>query len=274
MSNSFLVIFRTSFVSFQFYASLMAGSVKRMILYFLSLIGLIAFLAMWIQLPGLILGITELTDWGVRKLPTLRFQSGQLEAGPQKEYLFSLQEDFPFLGKDFHLVIDPTEPKEFSSIPRGIFFHKNQMVVKDTHMKQNFSYPKDLSLTVSSFTLIHWRDILLWLMPVYLGIRTFLSLILFRGLEVILLGSLAFLGLRLMKKNLTLNVCFLIAVVALGPALILTLLISFFGPSLPYSGLIYYGVYLIYFIGGLKVCLQKIEGGNQKAQIIPPDING
>lgn len=257
MYDSFLAVFRKSFVSFKSYSSLLSWPVKRIVLYFLTMIGAMSFLVMWIQLPALILGITELTDWAVRKFPTLRFQSGQLEiSGSQERYLFTLEKDFPFLGKDFHIVIDPTNEKEYSEIPTGIFLTKSKMVVKDARTSKVFGYPKDFSLTVSSFTLMHWRDILLWLMPVYLGIRTFLNLILFRGFEIILLASLAFLALRLIKKNFPLNACFSIATVALTPALAFAFLISIFGPFLSYSGLIYYGIYLIYFLGALRASFQ------------------
>jgi hypothetical protein len=215
-----------------------------------------SFLLMWIQLPALILGITELTDWAVRKLPTLKFESGQLEiSGPQKSYLFVLEKDFPFLGKNFHIVIDAESEKKHSEIPMGLFLTKNQMVIKDAYASKVFAYPEDFSLTISSFTLIHWRDIFLWVMPVYLGVRTFLNLVLFRGLEVILLASLAFLGLRLMKKNVSWNACFSVAAVALTPALVFVFLITIFGPFLAYSGLIYYGIGLVYFSGALRACL-------------------
>jgi hypothetical protein len=100
-------------------------------------------------------------------------------------------------------------------------------------------------------------------MPVFLILRIFLSLILFRGLEVFLIGGLAYLALRLLKKRLTPAVCFLMATVALTPALAFAFLTSLGGPFSPFSGLIYYAAYLIYFLGGLKSCLQKAEDRSQ-----------
>ncbi len=258
MLSSFFSIFRKSFTSFKSYTVFLTLPFKKAFFYFLTLISLLSALSILIQLPAFILTLTELTDWAVRKLPAMRIEHGQME--PLKgasNQMISLEELSPVFGKNLYLLIDPTQEEANTKDPNGILFKKHKILIKDQTILKVISFPKDLSVTISDFTLMQWRDILGWLSPIYLFLRTFINLTVLNGFEVLLLGTLCFLGIKILRKNIPFKICLSITTVSMTPALTLAFIFQLLNIYFPFLPFIFMAIYLIYTIGALRACLQS-----------------
>lgn len=271
MFSLFFFTFRKSFMSFGFYTQLLSWPFKRVVFYFLSLSSVLAFLSIWIQLPAFILSVTEITDWAVRKLPPLRIEHSELSLikAESLKYLIDLEELSPIFGKDFYCLIDPAQSGEDSKDPFGLLLKKDKIIFKDRQGVKIFPYPKELSVTVTSFTLVHWRDVLLWLSPIYLFLRTFLNLIVLNGFEILFFAILGFLGVRIFKKNLPWKICFSVAAVAITPALTLAFVLELTGLYFPILSFALLGLYLLYFIKGLSACVRSFPQNSDPEVVYP-----
>ena len=261
--DSMFSVFKKSLIGFKFCPSVLFWSSKRVLCYFLSLTGIMSFVMLWIQLPILILGMTELTDWAVRKLPSFRFEKGELQMiGEPKRYVFPLEKDFPFLGDSFTLAIDSKDLIDATAITNGILLEKTRAVLKSGKLSRVFEYPKTLSVTVSPYTLMHGRDVGVWVMPIYLWIRSFFYLVFYKGLEVFFLGGMGFLIGRFLKKPIEWSSCVYIAVIALGPALVFAFILGMFDAMALSINTIYYVLYLFFYLGLFKACLRADSIGD------------
>ena len=258
MYDSFSATFRNSFFKFNFYSRILFWPSRRVFLYFLSIIAFFSFIAMWIQLPVWILGVTEATDWAVRELPAMRIQEGQMHIQtPSKEkiYQFDLEKNFSLLGKDFDLMINPLDLSKPDFKKDGIFFFKDCLIIQSEGFYREIQYPEEMNVTISSFTLMDWGEMLLWILPLYLGGRIFIGLAFYKGMEVLFLAALGFWGTKLMWRKMNFSICLRMAVLALSPSLAVAIVSAFLVPSVFSLGLSYYACFLICFILGLKKCV-------------------
>lgn len=262
MYDSFISTFRNSFFKFSFYPRVLFWPSRRVFLYFLSVMAFFSFIAMWIQLPVWILGVTEATHWAVRDLPSMKIQDGQIRIQPpskEKIYHFNLEENFGLLAKDFDLVINPFDPAKNNLNKDGIFFFKDRMMIRSDGFYREMEYAEEMDVTISSFTLMNWGEMLLWILPIYLMGRIFIGLALYKGMEVLFLAVMGFWGAKLLLKKTNLAICLRMAVMALPPSLIMAIAAAFLVPGIFSLGVSYYACFLICFILGLKQCFLLLD---------------
>jgi hypothetical protein len=202
----------------------------------------------------------------------MRIQEGQMRIQrPYKEkiYQFDLEKNFGLLGKDFDLIINPFEQAKANFKKDGIFFFKDRFIVQSEGFSREMAYPEEMNLTISSFTLMDWGEMLLWILPIYLGGRIFIGLAVYKGVEILFLAVLGFWGAKLFLRKTNFSICLRMAVLALPPSLTIAVASAFLVPSVFFLGLSYYTCFLICFILGLKKCLLLLDALEHPATLAP-----
>ncbi|MBI1870972.1 MAG: DUF1189 family protein [Chlamydiae bacterium] len=266
MFNSFFLTFQKSCYDLHFYPSFLKRSLKENFSYFLGCATLLSFLALWVQLPLLILQVTEWTDWAVRKLPSFRIEEGGVTLidtihrktdHPQKLFVYDSDD------KKFTFAIDLEEKVDSSLYSSALILKKDRLWIKGGGKVRELLYPKDFSLTVSPFTLIQTRDFFLWVLPLFLGVILFLQLTLSKGLEAVFWGTVGFVCLRVLKKSLSWKSCFSIALVSFTPVLLFSFFISALADVNSWSLLVGDALYIFFLVGALRACVKNAVGSRE-----------
>ena len=259
MPRSFWSVLYLTLTQFRSYVLLTAWQWKNFIRYMLLVLGLFSFLFVWIQLPALILTVADMTDWAVRKLPTLRIHDEMMEILEPKEkpWQIDLKGEIPFFAQSFLLELLPQEGETFTA-SRGLQLSRQKIILRYEGMEKEFTYPENLSVTISPFTLMEWRDLAYWILPVYFGFRTFIAVSIFKFLEALLFGTFFFVVLKLLRRNMPWAACCFLSGAAMGPAMIFSFVVGFFIPTLTFLIFFYYLIYFIYSTGAVVSTLKSL----------------
>lgn len=254
--------FRTLWAScahFAFYASVSRRRHSETLRYFLLLVVSYAVCASLAAAPFLIGGLNRLLDWGIRELPCLEIRNGRARilSGPDP---FVRELEGPFLVKIDTTGEDPAFPDE---ITQGILVAPERVLLRSEDAERSWAFPEDWDIVLSAPVLLRWRAMVPWTVPLLVAAVAIPFFLVSKSFQVLFFGSLACLLSRWLGRSVSFTEGLKMAAYALTPPLLLALAVTVSGVSFPLFSLVYYGVYVVYLVGGLSALQPVLDGGGR-----------
>ncbi|MDP3980584.1 MAG: DUF1189 family protein [Chlamydiota bacterium] len=245
--SSYLSIFVGSLYDSTLASMLRQWLYRDSVKYVFFLIVVYNIVAICFQLPVLFSRIDEVTQWAVRELPVMKVENGVLQLeGTKQNFTYQYDQEMVLIIDAQRLKTNKEMMDRFMKAQTGIIFLKNKAVMNWMFRLRENPYPQDTRQLITSYTLMRWRDLFLWVLPLFLFMSNALYLIFAKSIEVLVCASLIYAAAWVKGWKTDFMLTFNLAAFALGPVMFFTFLVAGTGFQIPFFLAGYVALYIFY----------------------------
>ena len=247
---NFFVQMRESVIDFKFYKSIKNNRFSRSFVYLLLIFLIIYFINGTRTFIVTRIGVNELIINMSSNIPEFRLENGEFSFDGEMPYYISSSTNEAF-------VIDTTgqvSESVLKDVSSGMLITKNMLYVKRSEVEtREFSLAELKGITLSKSKVLEFLPKLSWIVFIFIAFG-FIFVLGWKLLNAVILALLGLIINAVMGGRLKYNNLLNISIYALTLPLLIQLAVNLYGYPIPYFGLIYWGISILYVAMAVKNC--------------------
>ena len=240
-----------SIKDFKFYKEAKDFKLSRAMKYIFSLILLITIAVTLRYSYDFKKGLNLAVNWAEQNLPLIVIENGIAKTDVIQPFRVS-EEDFTF-------IIDTTGGvTSLDEYERGILLMNDKVVYKESDIKtETYSLSNVQSLRIDETFIKALRKNALWILFPIMLVAAYIGFCIAKFFQILFFSMLSLATSSITGTKLSYKQIFNIGIYALTPSAVLGALLAILGIQLPFFGIIYCGLYIIYLIMAVRSCKEK-----------------
>lgn len=252
--NFFLQV-RESVIDFKFYRSIKDNKFSRSFVYLLLLFMIIYFINGTKTFIVSRMVIDEVVTGLSAGMPDFRLENG--------EFIFEGKMPYKISGDNEAFIIDTTgstDEEALRDAETGILITKDKLYIKRNAVEmREFNLKEFNTITVSKSDLLEFLPKLSWIVLIFIAFG-FVFVLGWKLLNAVLLALLGLAANAMTGGRLKFNNLMNISIYALTLPMLIQLAVNLYGYPVPYFGLIYWGISILYVALAVKSCNEEDNG--------------
>lgn len=263
---NFFVQMRESVIDFKFYRSIKDNRFSRSFIYLLLLFLIIYFISGTRTFIAARLGIDELVSSLSTNMPDFRLENGEFSFAGEMPYYISSSTNEAF-------VIDTTGQvgvDVLKDVGSGMLITKDKVYLKRSEIEtREFSLKEFKGMTLTKADILEFLPKLSWIVFVFIAFG-FIFVLGWKLLNAVILALLGLIANAIIGVRLKFNELLNISIYALTLPMLIQLAVNLYGYPVPYFGLIYWSLSILYVALAVKSCRddeKELYSGNDSEQL-------
>ncbi len=255
---NFFMQMRESVIDFKFYRSIKNNKFSRSFVYLLLLFVIIYFIGGTRTFISTRIAVDEIVSNLSVNVPEFRLENGEFSFEGQMPYYISSSTNEAFVidttGKVTESVLD--------DVGSGILITKDRVYVKRSEIETRELNLAELSdVTLTKTDIVEFLPKLSWIVFIFIAFG-FIFALGWKLLNAVILALAGLIAAAVLKSDLKYNNLMNISIYALTLPMLLQLAVKLYGYPVPYFGLIYWGISILYVAMAVKSCNEETHGMN------------
>ena len=255
--NFFLQI-RESVIDFKFYKSIKDNRFSRSFVYLLLLFLIIYFISGTRTFIATRLGIDELVTNLTTSMPDFKLENGEFSFAGEMPYYISSSTNEAF-------VIDTTgkvDVNVLKDVGSGMLVTKDKVYVKRSEIEtREFSLKELEGVTLTKADVLEFLPKLSWIVFIFIAFG-FIFVLGWKLLNAVILALLGLIANAMFGSRLKYGNLLNISIYALTLPMLIQLAVNLYGYPIPYFGLIYWTISILYVAMAVKNCREEEDQPN------------
>jgi hypothetical protein len=263
---SFFLQMRESVIDTKFYRSIKDNKFSRSFVYLLLLFLIVYFISGTRTFIATRIAIDELISNVNTNISEFKLENGEFSFEGEMPYYISSSTNEAF-------VIDTTGQVDASilkDVESGILITKSKVYMKNNQVEtREFSLTELKGITLTKSDVLEFLPKLSWIMFIFIAFG-FIFVLGWKLLNAVILALLGLIVTAIMGGRLKFNNLLNISIFALTLPMLIQLAVNLYGYPIPYFGLIYWGISLLYVVLAVRSCkdeTNELNAGNDLEQL-------